>query len=142
MRYEHRMPFGAELRDDGVAFRLWAPSRARVSVFVDGVERELEPQAGGWFERTVLRGARRLALCVRVSRRDLRVPDLASRFQPGGVHEPSLVVDPHAYALARSWLARPAVARAGALRTARRNVHPRRYLRCGEGRLDDLAGSA
>ena len=30
-RHAHQMPFGAELRDDGVAFRLWAPSRERAA---------------------------------------------------------------------------------------------------------------
>jgi maltooligosyltrehalose trehalohydrolase len=95
--YVHRMPFGAELRDDGVAFRLWAPSRQSASVVIDGVERAMEPRAGGWFERE-LRDARagtRYAFAFPGA--GLRVPDPASRFQPDGVHAPSEVIDPRAY---------------------------------------------
>jgi malto-oligosyltrehalose trehalohydrolase len=107
-RHEHRMPFGAEVRDDGVAFRLWAPSRERAAVIVDGVERALEPRRGGWFEYTV-REARAGSLYAFVfPDDDLRVPDPASRFQPEGVHGPSLVVDPRAYVWReREWRGRP-----------------------------------
>jgi malto-oligosyltrehalose trehalohydrolase len=102
------MPFGTELRDDGVAFRLWAPSRERASVVVDGAEHALEPRAGGWFERTV-RGARAGArYAFAFPGADVRVPDPASRFQPDGVHAPSEVVDPRAYAWQQAgWRGRP-----------------------------------
>ena len=107
-RYAHPMPFGAELHDDGVDFRLWAPSRERATVIVDGAEHALEPRAGGWFERTV-RGARagsRYAFAFPGV--DVRVPDPASRFQPDGVHAASAVVDPRAYAWQHeSWRGRP-----------------------------------
>ncbi len=107
-RYAHAMPFGAELRDDGVAFRLWAPSRERAAVIVDGAEHALEPRAGGWFERTV-RGARagsRYAFTFPGV--DVRVPDPASRFQPDGVHAPSAVIDPRAFRWHESaWRGRP-----------------------------------
>ena len=91
------MPFGAELRDDGVAFRLWAPSRERAAVIVDGAEHVLEPRAGGWFERTVrdARAGSRYAFAFPGV--DVRVPDPASRFQPDGVHAPSAVIDPRAF---------------------------------------------
>jgi maltooligosyltrehalose trehalohydrolase len=98
MRFVHHMPFGAELRDDGVAFRLWAPSRSRAAVIVDGAEHALEPRPGGWFERTV-RGARagsRYAFAF-PDADGVRVPDPASRFQPDGVHAPSEVIDPRTY---------------------------------------------
>jgi malto-oligosyltrehalose trehalohydrolase len=106
--YEHRMPFGAELNDDGVAFRLWAPSREDATVIVDGDALEMEPRPGGWFERTVheARAGSRYAFAFRGD--ELRVPDPASRFQPDGVHGPSLVVDPRAYAWReRAWRGRP-----------------------------------
>ena len=102
------MPFGAELRDDGVAFRLWAPSRERATVFVDGVEHALEARAGGWFERTVREARAGSRYAFGFPGESLRVPDLASRFQPGGVHEPSLVVDPRAYGWREhGWRGRP-----------------------------------
>jgi malto-oligosyltrehalose trehalohydrolase len=107
-RHEHRMPFGAELRDDGVAFRLWAPSRERATVIVDGVERALEPKPGGWFERTVREARAGSLYAFAFPGDDLRVPDPASRFQPRGVHGPSEVVDPRAYAWReRDWRGRP-----------------------------------
>lgn len=102
------MPFGAEMRADGVAFRLWAPSRTRAAVIVDGVERALEPRRGGWFERTVREAHAGSLYAFVFPDDDLRVPDPASRFQPEGVHGPSLVVDPRAYAWReREWRGRP-----------------------------------
>ena len=102
------MPFGAELQPDGVAFRLWAPSRKGASVVADGTEHAMEPRPGGWFERT-LRDARagtRYAFAFPDD--ELRVPDPASRFQPDGVHGTSLVVDPRAYRWRETgWRGRP-----------------------------------
>ena len=107
-RYAHAMPFGTELRDDGVAFRLWAPSQERASVIVDGVEHALAPRADGWFERT-LRDARagsRYAFAFPGF--GVHVPDPASRFQPEGIHAPSEVIDPRAYAWRENaWRGRP-----------------------------------
>src|SRR5665213_147412 len=108
MRHAHRMPFGAELGDDGVAFRLWAPSHERAAVIVDGAEYALEPSSGGWFERTV--GGAHAGARYQFAFHDLavRVADPASRFQPGGVHAPSMVIDPCAYAWRETgWHGRP-----------------------------------
>ena len=107
-RYAHHMPFGAELRAGGVAFRLWAPSRERASVEVDGCELPLARRAGGWFERTVPEAAAGSRYAFVFPGLETRVPDPASRFQPEGVHGPSLVVDPRAYAWQQpGWLGRP-----------------------------------
>jgi maltooligosyltrehalose trehalohydrolase len=108
MHYAHTMPFGAELREDGVAFRLWAPSRERASVLVDGREYVLEPRAAGWFERTVrdARAGSRYAFAFPGF--GVHVPDPAARFAPEGVHAPSEVVDPRAYAWRETaWRGRP-----------------------------------
>ena len=108
MRHAHPMPFGAEIHDDGVAFRLWAPSRESAAVIVDGAEHALEPHAGGWFERTVHDarvGSRYVFAFPGV---DVRVPDPASRFQPDGVHAASEVIDPRAYVWQQPrWRGRP-----------------------------------
>jgi malto-oligosyltrehalose trehalohydrolase len=102
------MPFGAELRDDGVAFRLWAPSRERAAVVVDGVEHALEPRPGGWFERIVGDARAGARYSFAFGDADVRVPDPASRFQPDGVHAPSMVIDPRAYAWRETgWPGRP-----------------------------------
>ncbi len=108
VRYAHAMPFGAEVRDDGVAFRLWAPSREAAAAIVDGATYALEPRADGWFERSV-RGARagsRYAFAFPGLER--HVPDPASRFQPDGVHAASEVVDPRTYGWRHpAWRGRP-----------------------------------
>jgi malto-oligosyltrehalose trehalohydrolase len=107
-RFAHRMPFGAELRSDGVAFRLWAPSRDAAAVIVDGTTLAMEPRAGGWFERTVrdARAGSRYAFAFPGVA--VHVPDPASRFQPEGVHAPSEVVDPRAYGWhTAAWRGRP-----------------------------------
>ncbi|MGG5810022.1 malto-oligosyltrehalose trehalohydrolase [Falsiroseomonas sp. CW058] len=95
----HRMPFGAELRADGVRFRLWAPSHPSIGLELDGAEVPLPMQrgAGGWHE--LVAGAARAGTRYRFVLPDgLRVPDPASRRQPDDVHGPSEVVDPAAFA--------------------------------------------
>ena len=107
--HEHRMPFGAELLDEGgVAFRLWAPSRERASVIVDGTEHALEPRHDGWFARALRDAGAGSRYAFAFPEAGFRVPDPASRFQPDGVHAPSAVVDPRAYAWRENgWLGRP-----------------------------------
>ena len=77
-RCVHTMPFGAELREDGVAFRLWAPSRARATAIVDGEEHALEPRSEGWFERTVSGARAGARYSFAFPDRDVRVPDPAA----------------------------------------------------------------
>ncbi len=116
MKRIHRMPFGAEVRDDGsVLFRLWAPSHVEVKLELAGA-----PAAGqgkkaaagdaqadplmlpmraleeGWHELAAAQ-ARPGSLYRFVLPDGSRVPDPASRFQPQDVHGPSEVVDPRAY---------------------------------------------
>src|SRR4030095_15279828 len=54
VKRQHRMPFGAELIEGGVRFRLWAPSAKTVVLVLktDTGDRALEmtPQPQGWFE--------------------------------------------------------------------------------------------
>jgi malto-oligosyltrehalose trehalohydrolase len=99
------MPFGCELRDDGVAFRLWAPGRERVDLVVDNAIAPMERRDDGWFAAH-LADARAGSLYA-FALDDLRVPDPASRFQPEGVHGRSAVVDPSAYRWKHAWRGRP-----------------------------------
>ncbi len=107
-RYAHVLPFGAGLLDDGrTRFRFWAPSQQTVSVAVEGGP--IVPMArspDGWFEAA--------ATCPAGTRYRYRladgtlVPDPASRFQAADVHDPSVVIDPSAYAWRNtSWRGRP-----------------------------------
>jgi maltooligosyltrehalose trehalohydrolase len=109
-RFNHRMPFGAELRDDGaVRFQLWAPSRDAVALVLEDQQQTL-PLArleDGFFALTT--DAARAGNRYRFQLEDgTRVPDPASRHQPEDVHGPSEVIDPRAYAWQNAaWRGRP-----------------------------------
>jgi malto-oligosyltrehalose trehalohydrolase len=91
------------LASGGVRFRLWAPacSQVRVALYDTGASAvsrlvDMRSAAGGWHELTD--GAARAGWRYHFVLPDgQRVPDPASRFQPGDVHGPSEVVDPHGY---------------------------------------------
>jgi maltooligosyltrehalose trehalohydrolase len=85
---------GASLLANGVTFRVWAPRCRSVDVVVDG--RAIEPlhaRDGGIFDATLEGLAEGARYKFRLDATRYR-PDPASRFQPEGVHGPSVVVDP------------------------------------------------
>ncbi|MBI2206362.1 MAG: malto-oligosyltrehalose trehalohydrolase [Candidatus Rokubacteria bacterium] len=91
-------PLGASIREGGVAFRVWAPRCRSVDVVADG-RRPIPLAVGpdGLFEVSlpaVTAGAR---YQYRLDGERFR-PDPVSRWQPEGVHGPSVVVDPHDFA--------------------------------------------
>lgn len=93
-------PVGAHVTEDGVVYRVWAPSHERVGVTVGAGNEplrrvELERDANGFFSGVDREG--RAGDMYRFEIRNERVPDPASRFQPLGVEGPSQVVDPRAY---------------------------------------------
>src|SRR6187200_8882 len=94
----HQMPFGAEVTNEGVRFRLWAPKHDRISLKVEDVDdvHLMNALAAGWHEVQVPDagpGSRYRFILPD----GLSVPDPASRFQPEDVHGPSEVIQPHAY---------------------------------------------
>jgi malto-oligosyltrehalose trehalohydrolase len=106
------MPFGARILEDGkgVRFRLYAPAARNVLVRYgsDAEERSamLEAQGGGWFENVFPDAAAGTRYQFEIG--DLVVPDPASRWQPQGVHGPSVVVDPTAFGWPDDgWTGRP-----------------------------------
>jgi maltooligosyltrehalose trehalohydrolase len=107
-RRAHVMPFGAELRSNGVLFRLWAPGAAEVAIEVDGREPvPMEAGEGGW-HALLIPDARPGSLYRYAVGDGLLVPDPASRFQPQDVHGPSEVVEADAYDWQdESWRGRP-----------------------------------
>ena len=107
MRRMHDMPFGAQVLDRGVRFRLWAPTATDVALVLDGEERPLPEIGEGWRELVVpeARAGQRYAYRVDGG---LVVPDPASRFQPEDAHKPSLIVDPGSYRWQdQAWRGRP-----------------------------------
>ena len=84
---------GATVREDGVVFRVWAPGRRTVEVVVDGRRPlAMTRQPDGTFEATAPGLAAGARYQYRLDGEQYR-PDPASRFQPEGVHGPSVAVD-------------------------------------------------
>ena len=99
LRRAHRMPFGAEARDDGTTrFRLWAPAAHSVELWLPDRQRgfAMPRDAAGWAEWVTRDAPPGSRYSFRIDG-ELLVPDPASRFQPDDVHGPSEVVDPSAY---------------------------------------------
>lgn len=88
-------------------FRIWAPDGDGCGLEIDGgTPVPMRAVGDGWFEAEAPVGAG-ARYRFRVSP-DLAVPDPASRLQAGDVHDPSIVVDPRAYAWrSAGWRGRP-----------------------------------
>lgn len=106
----HAMPFGAEVQDGEVRFRLWAPAAKRVDVVLDDPRSLLvamAPVGDGWFEAITTEARAGSLYRFRIDGQK-EAPDPASRYQPNDVHGPSAVIDPTAFAWAnREWRGRP-----------------------------------
>jgi maltooligosyltrehalose trehalohydrolase len=88
---------GAELQGEGVLFRTWTTGKKKVLTVIFGrdgsVLREIpmERETSGYYSVTDPASSNGTLYKYRLD--DDLVPDLASRFQPQGVHGPSQVVD-------------------------------------------------
>ncbi|HET9853788.1 MAG TPA: malto-oligosyltrehalose trehalohydrolase [Methylomirabilota bacterium] len=109
-RRAHRMPFGAEVREDGTTrFRLWAPGARQVELWLEAPGRAvaMPRDLGGWAEYVTREAPAGTRYRYRIDG-ELLVPDPAARFQPGDVHGASLVVDPLAHAWTdTAWIGLP-----------------------------------
>lgn len=89
-------PVGAQLDATGAAFRVWADSHNTVSVRVNNQDHQLTAGSSGFFFADIpgVREGDRYAYFL-----DGKgpFPDPASRFQPGGPHGPSQLVDPNRF---------------------------------------------
>src|SRR5713226_4364967 len=85
---------GASVLPGAVAFRVWAPRCQSVDVVVDGRAVEvLAPREGGLFEARLEGVAEGARYKYRLDATRYR-PDPVSRFQPEGIHGPSVAIDP------------------------------------------------
>ncbi len=95
------MPVGAEVAPEGkgVHFRVWAPEATKVDVvFAKGAKTaSLKKEGGGYYSGWVA-GAKAGSLYKFQLNGGEGFPDPASRFQPGGPHGWSQVVDPNTFA--------------------------------------------
>jgi maltooligosyltrehalose trehalohydrolase len=88
---------GAVLQDGVTTFRVWAPRCRSVDVVIEGRKPEaLTAREEGLFERTLGGVGAAIRYQYRLDGERYR-PDPVSRFQPEGVHGPSVVVDPGRY---------------------------------------------
>ena len=104
--------FGALPVSGGVRFRIWAPAAEALDLILhDGGAAGTHPtarDAEGVFDRIVDKAAAGDRYSYRIDGGS-PLPDPASRFQPDGVHGPSQVIDPAAFAWSDArWGGRPA----------------------------------
>ncbi len=102
MKRKHDIPFGAQVLDDGsVRFRLWAPAANRVELCLQSGECEtlvgMTRNQDAWFEHVSRTAGPGSYYRFSIDNSDLRVPDPASRYNPGDVHGHSEVIDPGAF---------------------------------------------
>ncbi|NJM06543.1 malto-oligosyltrehalose trehalohydrolase [Candidatus Gracilibacteria bacterium] len=96
------LPIGAQPLSNGVFFRVWAANARRVEVVHYEGDRPsaayiLAAEGDGYFSANINALAVGARYMYRLDGGTPR-PDPAARFQPEGVHSPSLVVDPQAFA--------------------------------------------
>ncbi len=93
-----KCPFGAEVQTQGVDFRVWAPRRQRVNVYLPATDQSLPmlPEKDGFFYLLTDAATAGSEYFFRLDDDPVNYPDPASRFQADGVHGASMVVDPHA----------------------------------------------
>ena len=131
------LPFGAELTEAGVRFRLWAPDADSVALHLED-ERELpmQPECDGWYDLTTQAAA---GTRYRYRIGGKLYPDPASRAQPDGALGPSMVLDPTDYDWQDAdWPGIPWE------RAVLYELHPGAFTEAGDfagvaGRLDHLA---
>src|SRR5262249_6985475 len=93
------LDLGAEVRAEGVRFRVWAPKCQRVEVAIEGDQSLLFllcPEEEGYFSGIVPHLQAGALYRYRLDG-DQHYPDPCSRYQPQGPHGPSMVVAPQAY---------------------------------------------
>jgi malto-oligosyltrehalose trehalohydrolase len=96
MKRHHPLPFGAEITEAGVRFRLWAPDTDMAFLaFDDGRQIPMMMEADGWFGLTTTEAAAGTRYRYRIGSEFY--PDPASRAQPDGTVGLSMVVDPDTY---------------------------------------------
>src|SRR5271156_141787 len=110
---QRKFPVGAEVRPNGVHFRVWAPERKSVAVFIEpATVAPLKREAGGYHSGLVKSAKAGTRYRLRLDEDpSLTFPDPAARFQPDGPPGPSEVVDSAFHWTDRAWKGVPPGAR-------------------------------
>ena len=109
MTRTYPLTWGAQVRDDGVRFRLWAPDAASVALVVcDDIERnvQMDRLPNGWFETVDPDSEPGTRYQYEIDG-ERRVADPAARFAPDGPAMPSEVIDPADFSWPRESIVRP-----------------------------------
>jgi len=113
MRRTHTMPFGARLLAGGGArFSLWAPAAHEAALWYrptpNAAARTLPANQadGGWWQASAADAGAGTPYRWLIDGK-LTVPDPASRSNPWGPHEPSVVTDPASHEWKTDWAGRP-----------------------------------
>ena len=105
----HTMRFGAEPRNGGTRFKIWAPKCKSIRLKLKGRRTllELEAEDDGW-HRLDVDGVQAGTLYKYVLPDGTEIPDPASRYQPEDVHGFSEVIEPRDYSWTDvNWHGRP-----------------------------------
>lgn len=105
----HKMRFGAEPRNGGTRFKIWAPKFRSMQLRIKGRRKllHLEAVGEGWHRLDVDR-VEAGALYKFVLPDGTEIPDPSSRYQPDDVHGFSEVIDPNDYSWTDGeWRGRP-----------------------------------
>lgn len=87
---------GARPAGGRVRFEVWAPDAQSLEVEIDGAHHVMQRDADGYYTATVGGSKAGDLYRYRIDGAD-SYPDPCSRYQPEGVHGPSMVVDPDAF---------------------------------------------
>jgi maltooligosyltrehalose trehalohydrolase len=103
-KVKRMLPVGAEaLPEGGVHFRVWAPRRKRVALYLEAEDGgkpqtiEMEQETGGYYSLHSEAARAGSLYSFRLDEDDYLYPDPASRFQPEGPHGRSCVIDPNSF---------------------------------------------
>lgn len=97
---ERKYPIGAEVTDEGVSFRVWAPKVKKVEVVLEGNGTQsfpLEKEKDGYFSAVIPNLKTGTLYRFRLDGQKDLYPDPASGFQPEGPFGPSQVIDQNRY---------------------------------------------
>lgn len=105
----HKMRFGAEPRNGGTRFKIWAPKCKYLQLKLKGKRKLLDMEAvGDGWHRLDVEGVGAGALYRYVLPDGQEIPDPTSRYQPDGIHGFSAVIEPTSFAWTdMEWIGRP-----------------------------------
>ncbi|WP_449396769.1 alpha-amylase family glycosyl hydrolase [Devosia riboflavina] len=105
----HKMRFGAEPRNGGTRFKIWAPKAKLMQIKIKGRRKLLEMDAiGDGWHRLDVDGVKEGTQYKYVLPGGDAIPDPTSRYQPDGIHGFSEVIEPKAFDWTDAdWTGRP-----------------------------------